>query len=58
MLLFSGETGDGLCCSMTPLDCAVIGGHHEVAGCLTEYGGVSIATIEDVASTKIQVSLK
>ncbi|XP_043205288.1 inversin-like isoform X1 [Amphibalanus amphitrite] len=41
---------------MTPLDCAVVGGHHEVASVLTEYGGVSIATIEDVASTKIQAA--
>ena len=44
-----------VCFRMTPLDCAVVGGHHEVANVLTEYGGVSIATIEHVACTKIQV---
>uniref|UniRef100_A0A2D4K0J2 Uncharacterized protein n=2 Tax=Micrurus paraensis TaxID=1970185 RepID=A0A2D4K0J2_9SAUR len=42
----------------TPLDFALLGGHHEVIQFMLEHGALSIAAIQDIAAVKIQAVYK
>ncbi|XP_060103772.1 inversin [Heteronotia binoei] len=42
----------------TPLDYALLGGHHEVIQFMLEHGALSIAAIQDIAAVKIQAVYK
>lgn len=40
----------------TPLDCALVGEHHDVALYMVERGALSIAAIQDIAASKLQAT--
>lgn len=43
---------------LTPLDYAIIGGHQAAAQLLIEQGGISISSIQELAATMIQKSVR